>query len=194
METAGAAGEHGASLRFQIGPTVLTVVRGDITLQEVDAIVNAANSSLMGGGGVDGAIHRAGGPKILEECMAIVARQGECPTGEAVITGGGSLKARYVIHTVGPVWYGGTGGEERLLANAYANSLRLAVQNGIRTIAFPSISTGVYHFPVGRAARIALETVINFVEKDHSLSEVRFIVFSKNDYRVYAEVFPIASP
>lgn len=125
----------------------LTLLQGDITKLEVDAIVNAANSSLLGGGGVDGAIHRAGGPKILEECMQIRNKQGGCPTGEAVITGAGNLKAKYVIHTVGPVWQGGGKQEDQLLAKAYANSLKIAIEKSLQTIAFPAISTGVYRFP-----------------------------------------------
>ncbi len=184
--------DHPAALSANIGATTLTLVRGDITRQDTDAIVNAANSSLMGGGGVDGAIHCAGGPRILEECQVIVAKQGHCPTGEAVITSGGHLPARYVIHTVGPIWHGGTANEEHLLANAYRNSLAVAVQNGVKSIAFPSISTGAYAFPVEEAARIALETVIAFVEKNQTLSEVRFVVFTKEDYHVYAEIFPLS--
>ncbi len=185
--------DHPVALSAQIGTTRLTLVRGDITQQDTDAIVNAANSSLMGGGGVDGAIHRAGGPRILEECQAIVTRQGVCPTGEAVITTGGLLPARYVIHTVGPVWNGGAANEHHLLANAYRNSLSLAASQGLKSIAFPSISTGAYGFPIGEAARIALETVITFVEKNPVLEEVRFVVFSKDDYHVYADMFPLSS-
>jgi O-acetyl-ADP-ribose deacetylase (regulator of RNase III) len=135
----------------------VNVIMGDITKLEVDAIVNAANTSLMGGGGVDGAIHRAGGPKILEECNRIRNRQGGCPTGEAVITSGGNLKAKYVIHTVGPVWQSGAKDEDRLLSLAYYNSLKLATQNGIITIAFPNISTGIYGFL--RAARPKLPSI-----------------------------------
>ena len=165
--------------------TIFTLVHGDITLQDVDAIVNAANSGLLGGGGVDGAIHRAGGPAILEECKAIRKRQGECPTGEAVITSGGQLKARYVIHAVGPVWNGGTRGEDGLLASAYVNSLRLALKHGARTVAFPCISTGVYGFPQDRAARIALSTVVNFVKQRTGIAEVRFVVFLDRDKSIY---------
>src|SRR5580765_611243 len=133
----------------------LELVIGDLTTEHVDAIVNAANSSLMGGGGVDGAIHRAGGPEILEVCKKIVAEQGPCKTGEAVITTGGNLPARFVIHAVGPIWHGGKNNEEQLLANAYLNSLNLAALNDIRSIAFPNISTGAYNFPRDKAARIA---------------------------------------
>jgi O-acetyl-ADP-ribose deacetylase (regulator of RNase III) len=135
------------------GKTRIQTVLGDITTQTTEAIVNAANSGLLGGGGVDGAIHRAGGPQILQECKEIRARQGGCPTGQAVITGGGRLKASYVIHTVGPVWSGGNRKEDELLRSAYWSSLALARERGIRTISFPSISTGVYHFPVERAAQ-----------------------------------------
>lgn len=151
---------------------------GDITRQETEAIVNAANSGLMGGGGVDGAIHRAGGPQILAECKEIRARQGRLPTGQAVITSGGKLKARYVIHTVGPVWSGGQRNEDELLGNAYRNSLALARERGIRTISFPSISTGIYSFPVDRAARIALGVVKDFVNSRPVFEEVRFVLFS----------------
>ncbi len=176
-------------MNVTIGTTRLSLVQGDITRQDTDAIVNAANSSLLGGGGVDGAIHRAGGPQILEECKAIRARQGGCPPGQAVITGGGRLKARFVVHTVGPVWYGGSQGEEQTLASAYRNSLSLALENGIKTIAFPSISTGAYGFPIGRACRIALQIVSDWV-KEHpgALEEVRFVVFGEGDRRVYEEV------
>ncbi|MER3524174.1 MAG: O-acetyl-ADP-ribose deacetylase [Ignavibacteria bacterium] len=176
-------------MKILINKTTLTLVQGDITREDVDAIVNAANSSLMGGGGVDGAIHRAGGPQILEECKAYVARHGPLPTGEAMITRGGRLKARYVIHTAGPVWHGGDKREVELLVNAYRNSLKLARAHGVHTIAFPSISTGVYGFPIDRASRIAFNTVRTFVEHDTSLHEVRFVTFSTADYDVYAAVF-----
>ncbi|MGE5428682.1 MAG: O-acetyl-ADP-ribose deacetylase [Methylococcaceae bacterium] len=161
------------------------IVMGDITKMEVDAIVNAANSSLMGGGGVDGAIHRAGGPAILEECRQIVARQGRCATGEAVITTGGSLPARFVIHTVGPVWNGGHHNEEQLLANAYRNSLKLALQNGVHSIAFPNISTGVYSFPKDKAAQIAVDTVNSFLAADTQIQKVYFVCFDQENYELY---------
>ncbi|OQA02071.1 MAG: O-acetyl-ADP-ribose deacetylase [Planctomycetes bacterium ADurb.Bin412] len=167
----------------------ITLIQGDITRQETEAIVNAANSSLMGGGGVDGAIHRAGGSAILEECRKIVDRQGRCPTGQAVMTTGGNLKAKYVIHTVGPVWKDGSHGEDVLLANAYRNSLQTAVQNGLQTIAFPSISTGAYRFPLERAARIALQTVRDFLQETKQLEEVRFVLFSQKDLEVYQKEY-----
>jgi len=162
----------------------ITLMQGDITRQDTEAIVNAANSSLMGGGGVDGAIHRAGGPDILEECKQIVAKQGRLPTGEAVITTAGRMKARYVIHTVGPVWSGGDRNEEQLLRNAYWNSLQVAIENHIKTVSFPSISTGAYRFPIDRAAQIALETVRAFL-REHPLDEIRFVLFSESDLAVY---------
>lgn len=170
----------------KIGKTKLSLVQGDITLQETEAIVNAANTSLLGGGGVDGAIHRAGGPKILEECKKIRAKQGGCPTGEAVITSGGNMATGYVIHTVGPVWSGGNRDEEQLLRNAYYNSLNLAKENSIKSISFPSISTGVYRFPIDKAAKIAITTVKEFIQK-YNFAEVRFVLFSERDLQVYEE-------
>ncbi|RFS23352.1 O-acetyl-ADP-ribose deacetylase [Chitinophaga silvatica] len=155
----------------------IKIVKGDITKVKVDAIVNAANSSLMGGGGVDGAIHRAGGPEILEDCRAIVARQGGCKTGEAVITRAGNLPAKYVIHTVGPVWNNGKKNEEALLANCYFNSLTLAANNDVKSIAFPNISTGIYHFPKDLAARIAIETIAVFLEKIFIPDEIILVCF-----------------
>ncbi|MBD3182415.1 O-acetyl-ADP-ribose deacetylase [Candidatus Poribacteria bacterium] len=165
----------------------LTLIKGDITQQDTDAIVNAANSSLMGGGGVDGAIHRAGGPKILEECKEIRKNHGICKTGEAVITSGGNLKARYVIHTVGPVWHGGNNNEPELLAKCYKNSLKLAVENNIKTISFPSISTGAYGYSIEKAAPVALNTVMEFLSENDSLTEVVFTLFSSLDYEIYKE-------
>lgn len=166
----------------RIGPTRLVLLRGDITEQATDAIVNAANTGLLGGGGVDGAIHRRGGPAIMEECRRIRAERGGCPTGQAVITTGGRLPARHVIHAVGPVWSGGGRGEDALLASAYRASLRLAAEHGLRSVAFPSISTGAYRFPVERAARIALATVRDFLRGErHALEEVRFVLFTPAD-------------
>lgn len=165
---------------------MITVQQGDIAKVKADAIVNAANTSLLGGGGVDGAIHRAGGSAILDECIAIRNRQGGCKTGEAVITTAGNLPARYVIHTVGPVWNGGSKNEDALLANAYSNSLKLAADNGIHTIAFPSISTGIYHFPKERAAGIALATIKYFLETaSHEITEVIFVCYDNENYNIY---------
>ncbi|MEM9454650.1 MAG: O-acetyl-ADP-ribose deacetylase [Myxococcota bacterium] len=172
----------------QIGSTVLTLVRGDITQQEVDAIVNAANSSLLGGGGVDGAIHRKGGPAILEECKKIRAAQGGCPPGQAVITTAGELPARRVIHTVGPVWNGGGRGEVGILRSAYRRSLELAVGEQLRTVAFPSISTGAYRFPLAKAAAIALQTIDEHCRAHPGAhDEVRMVLFSALDMTIYAE-------
>lgn len=159
----------------------IELVQGDITRQEVEAIVNAANETLLGGGGVDGAIHRAAGFKLLEECRAL----GGCPTGEARITKGYQLPAKFVIHTVGPVWNGGKGSEDELLRNCYQNSLSLAENHGIRTIAFPSISTGAYRFPIVRASRIAVSTVHQYLEKTNKIEKVIFVCFSKEDYEIY---------
>ncbi len=164
----------------------LTIIKGDITKVKADAIVNAANSSLLGGGGVDGAIHRAGGPAILEECRKIVARQGGCKTGDAVITTGGNLPAKFVIHTVGPVWNVGNHNEKTLLANCYRNSLQLAIDNGCKTIAFPAISTGVYRFPKEEAAPIAVKTVSDFLREKTAIDEVIFVCFDEESYRLIA--------
>lgn len=166
----------------------IEVVKGDITKIEADAIVNAANSSLLGGGGVDGAIHNAGGKAILDECVAIRNRQGGCRTGEAVITTGGKLKAKYVIHTVGPVWNGGKSGEEQLLGDAYRNSLKIAVDNGLQTIAFPNISTGIYHFPKDKAAEIAIATVSDFLAENDNISKVVFVCFDDENYKLYQDM------
>lgn len=163
----------------------IKILQGDITKMQVDAIVNAANSSLLGGGGVDGAIHRAGGKSILDECIKIREKQGGCEVGEAVITTAGNLPAKFVIHTVGPIWKSGTMGEPELLANAYKNSLQLAVEHQAETIAFPNISTGVYHFPKEKAAQIAIETVLEFLEMNQSLKEVVFVCFDAENYEIY---------
>jgi O-acetyl-ADP-ribose deacetylase (regulator of RNase III) len=173
-----------------VGGSTVRLLQGDITKQDTDAIVNAANSSLLGGGGVDGAIHRAGGPGILEECKAIVARSGRCDTGNAVITTAGDMPARRVIHTVGPVWRGGERGEPGLLANAYKNSMRLAAENGLKSISFPSISTGVYGYPIELASRIALEVVFNFLVDNPEIGEVRFVLFSSGDLETYRKSAP----
>ena len=162
----------------------INVIQGDITRVKADAIVNAANSSLMGGGGVDGAIHRAGGPAILEECRKIVARQGGCKTGEAVITTAGNLPAKKVIHTVGPVWNGGKNKERGLLADCYRNSLQLAVEHACRSIAFPNISTGVYRFPKEEAAVIAVQTVREFLATTNAIDQVIFVCFDEESYRL----------
>lgn len=161
----------------------LKIIEGDITRLDVDAIVNAANKSLLGGGGVDGAIHKGAGPKLLEETRSL----GGCQTGEARITAGYNLPARYVIHAVGPVWHGGKSNEDTLLANCYLNSLGLAVENGVKTIAFPSISTGVYGFPIDRASRIALREIRDFLANDSTVDKVICCAFNKRDYDVYME-------
>jgi len=161
----------------------LRLILGDITVQKVDAIVNAANTSLLGGGGVDGAIHRKAGPKLLEQCRKL----GGCPTGQARITRGYNLPARVVIHTVGPIWRGGANEEDDRLRECYVNSLKLAEQNGVRTVAFPSISTGAYGFPIKRAARIAIRTVQETLPKVHGIETVVFVCFSQSDYDVYKE-------
>ncbi len=170
---------------------MVSVLRGDITKLAVDAIVNAANSSLLGGGGVDGAIHRAGGSVILEDCRKIVAKQGSCKTGEAVITRAGNLPAKFVIHTVGPVWNGGNKGEEQLLTNAYRNSLILAAENNVSSIAFPNISTGIYHFPKDKAAAIAVTTVKAFLQNDTIVKEVVFVCFDGENYFLYKKLLDI---
>jgi O-acetyl-ADP-ribose deacetylase len=175
------------NLRFSFKQALLTIIQGDITHQTTDAIVNAANSGLMGGGGVDGAIHRAGGPAILEECKKIVAKQGQLPTGKAVITTAGNMKSKHVIHTVGPVWRGGSQGEPQLLASAYRESLSLADENGLTSISFPSISTGVYGYPIEKAAAIAIKEVVDFLNKPTSIKEVVFVLFDTRTYEAYAE-------
>lgn len=172
-------------MKVKVNNVDIELARGDITAESSDAVVNAANSALAGGGGVDGAIHRAGGAAIMRECAKI----GGCPAGNAVITTGGRLKAKYVIHTVGPIYEDGEHGEARLLANAYASSLRLALDKGIKTISFPSISTGAYGYPIEDAADIAVKTVIDFVKANKGLRSVRFVLFSERDLRVYSKAF-----
>jgi len=174
-------------MEISINQAKLSITQGDITKQATDAIVNAANPSLMGGGGVDGAIHRAGGPAILEECKQIVSRQGRLPTGKAVITTGGNLKARFVIHTVGPIWHGGNKGEPELLASAYRESLTVAAENNLSSISFPSISTGAYSYPVPEAAKVAIGTVISFLkERVTSIKEVVFVLFDSATFESYS--------
>ena len=173
---------------MDISKNKIALLNGDITRIKADAIVNAANSSLMGGGGVDGAIHRAGGPAILEDCRKIVARQGGCGTGEAVITTAGNLPAKFVIHTVGPVWNGGKYGEEQKLVNCYENALRLAIEKGCYTIAFPNISTGIYRFPKKAAAEIAVNTVSGFLSGTGSIEKVIFVCFDEENYILYDEL------
>lgn len=170
-------------MEIQINQAVLSLVQGDITQQDTDAIVNAANARLAGGAGVDGAIHQAGGPSIMEQCRQI----GGCPTGQAVITTGGNLKARYVIHTVGPVYQGGTRGEANLLKSAYLESLRLASARGLQSIAFPAISTGVYSYPLAEAARIALKTSIDYLRAHDDLALVRFVLYDQPTLAVFQE-------
>ena len=162
--------------------TKIEILKGDITKVTVDAIVNAANTSLLGGGGVDGAIHRAGGQVILDDCRKIIAKQGGCKTGQAVITTAGNLKAKFVIHTVGPVWNGGQKEENLKLADCYKNSLQLAVDNDCKTIAFPCISTGVYKYPTNDAARVAVDTVLEFVSNSDKIEKVIFVCFDDDNY------------
>ena len=174
-------------IQVTVNQAKLSIIQGDITQQVADAIVNAANSSLMGGGGVDGAIHRAGGPTILGECKQIVSRQGRLPTGKAVITTGGNLKARHVIHTVGPIWHGGGKDEAELLESAYRESLKLAAENHLNSVSFPSISTGAYGYPLEQASRIAIRTVISFLrESITSVKEVVFVLFDSRTFDVYS--------
>lgn len=164
---------------------MIELLLGDITKVEADAIVNAANTSLLGGGGVDGAIHKAGGSAILEACKAIRNRQGGCNVGEAVITIAGNLPAKYVIHTVGPVWNNGKSNEEMLLAQAYASSLKLAMEYEVRSIAFPNISTGIYRFPKDKAAAIALRTIRDFLAHTYQLDKVILVCFDRENYEIY---------
>lgn len=175
-------------VRLSLGEgSTLELVEGDITQQTTDAIVNAANSSLMGGGGVDGAIHRAGGPAILEECRNIVAEQGRLPAGQAVATTAGRMKAGHVIHTVGPVWNGGNNNEPETLASCYRESLKLADKLHLHSVAFPSISTGIYGYPIDLAAEIALRTAAQTLGQMKYVREVRFVLFGSDAMRVFAE-------
>lgn len=166
----------------------MELVRGDITKMQVDAIVNAANTSLLGGGGVDGAIHRAGGKTILEDCIKIRNKQGGCEVGEAVITTAGNMPSKYVIHTVGPVWSQTKKDADELLANAYHNSLKLAVENKVKTIAFPNISTGIYHFPKDKAAETAIKTVKDFLSAHQQIDKVIFVCFDEENYGIYKKI------
>ncbi len=178
---------HKLIMEFRAGTATIQLIKGDLTDQEVDAIVNAANSTLLGGGGVDGAIHSRGGPKIFEECRQLRAKEWPdgLPTGNAVITTGGSLRAKYVIHTVGPIWRGGLYEEAKLLRRAYWNSLKLAVANELKTVAFPSISTGAYGYPTDQASSVALGAVRDFLVKEDNLELVRFVLFSDRDLEIY---------
>ncbi len=174
-------------MELKINQSILLLEKGDITEQDTEAIVNAANSRLAGGGGVDGAIHRRGGPSIMAECRKI----GGCPTGKAVITTGGKLEAHYVIHTVGPIYRGGSNGEPELLKRTYEESLKLASNKGIKSIAFPSISTGAYGYPTKEASIIALSTVIHHLMENTDIELVRFVLFSQKDYDIYKNTLEI---
>ena len=175
-------------MEFRVGGSVIRLLQGDITSMETGAIVNAANPGLMGGGGVDGAIHRAGGPAIKDECREIIRKIGVCRTGQAVITTGGDLPAGRVIHTVGPIWRGGNEGEPEQLASAYVNSLKLALEEGLNSVAFPSISTGAYRYPVEAAAETALEAVSGLMRETDTALEVSFVLFDKMTFEAYASV------
>ncbi|MCL1925676.1 MAG: O-acetyl-ADP-ribose deacetylase [Syntrophorhabdaceae bacterium] len=179
-------------MKKKIGEKTIELIQGDIVLQEMDAIVNAANPSLLGGGGVDGAIHRAGGPSILEECQAIRSIHGRCPPGEVVFTSAGNLASKYVIHAVGPMWQGGDVGEAELLASCYRNALRVSVKLGLRSIAFPSISTGAYGYPVDQAAAVALCAVSSFLESEATtVKVVRLVLHDSVTFMTYAGAFDL---
>jgi len=169
--------------------TKIGIIEGDITKVKTDAIVNAANNTLLGGGGVDGAIHRAGGPDILEQCK----KTGGCPTGEARITTAGNMPSKYVIHTVGPIYKDGTKGEDKFLYNAYYNSLKLAKEYKLKTIAFPSISTGVYNYPKKEASEIALKATMDFIDNEGDIEEVYYVLFNNKDYNLYEELLERSS-
>ena len=175
------------SMEFEVGNAILELIKGDITDVKADAIVNPANSTLLGGGGVVGAIHNKGGPKILEECKRLREKEWPdgLPTGNAVITTGGNLKAKQVIHTVGPIWHGGFYDEAKLLRAAYRNTLKLAVANALKTVAFPSISTGAYNYPTEQASLVAVAAVKDYLEKEDKLDRVTFVLFSDKDYDIY---------
>jgi O-acetyl-ADP-ribose deacetylase len=176
---------------IKVGKGMIVLIEGDITKQGTDAIVNAANSGLMGGGGVDGAIHAAGGPRILDECIHIVERIGRLPPGHAVITTAGDLPSRFVIHTVGPIWQGGSKKEAQTLANCYTASLCLAKEEGLRTVAFPSISTGAYGYPLDLAAKVALRAVKEFLEKEDGIAEVIFVLWGRESFDVYNKALKV---
>ncbi len=169
-------------MEIKINDSLVRLKQGDITEESGDAIVNAANTSLLGGGGVDGAIHRAGGPGILEQCRKL----GGCRPGDAKITTGGMMPAKHVIHTVGPIWHGGKSREPETLASAYRRSLEVASENSCRSVAFPSISTGAYGYPIEKAANIALSTVIGYLKEHPEIAEVTFVLFSSRDYDIYS--------
>ena len=170
-------------MEVKINNATLALVQGDITKEETDAIVNAANSGLRGGGGVDGAIHRAGGPSIMEECRKI----GYCPTGQAVVTAGGKLKAKHVIHTVGPVYKGGARGEANLLKSAYLESLKQATKKDVKSVSFPAISAGIYGYPLNEAAHIAIKTTIDYMKENKGIELVRFVLFDEKIYNIFSE-------
>ncbi|NPA38929.1 MAG: O-acetyl-ADP-ribose deacetylase [Thermodesulfobacteria bacterium] len=178
-------------MQVKVGDCILEIVKGDITEQDTEAIVNAANEALIPGGGVDGAIHRKGGPEILEELRS---KYKGCPTGNAVITGGGKLKAKFVIHAVGPVYKGGNRGEAELLKKTYESALKLALEHGISSISFPAISTGAYRFPLEEAAKIAISTVIEFIKKHNSPKLVRFVLWTDDAYQTFSQVTKEISP
>ncbi len=175
-------------MEAKINQTIIEIIKGDITKSLLDCIVNAANTSLLGGGGVDGAIHRAGGKAILDECIKIRNKQGNCPVGEAVITTAGNLKAKYVIHTVGPVWNGGNDNEAEKLKDCYMNSLTLALHNHLRSISIPNISTGIYRYPKKEAANVAINSVVEFINRNESISHVQFVCFDDENYEIYEEI------
>ena len=175
----------GENETYAVNQSKVSIIQGDITRQSTDAIVNAANSSLMGGGGVDGAIHRAGGPAILEECIKIVDKQGRLPAGQSVITTAGNMPSKHVIHTVGPIWHGGSQNEPDLLASAYRESLKLATANNLTSVSFPSISTGAYGYPLDKAAPIALKEAVDFLQQPSSIKEVVFVLFDARTYEAY---------
>ena len=169
----------------------IQLLHGDLTELTADALVNAANNHLHRGGGVDAAIHKKGGPAILEECQAWIGEHGELPTGKCIATTAGDLPAKFIIHTVGPIWFGGKSGEDILLTNAYTNSLKLAVEKGLKSIAFPNISTGVFGYPKDKAAKIAIGAITSFLEKDKSLEKVIFVCYDEENYNIYKQLLPV---